>query len=286
MVYRVSKVLNNNTVISRDEDNNEIIITGNGIGYGKHPGMMIDEKEIRNVYEPRSKAFIRRFEKMVNEIPDICFLEAEKIRDLAQMQLGKKLSDNIVLALADHIHFVVGQYKNEDTRVMLLNTEFQKIYSQEYEVALEAVKMIEEDFGIKIREGEASAITFHLVNSEIGNSSNDAIVIATAVEEILNIVKGSLHLEDDDELIDYSRLIIHLKFFVKRILMNETDDENDISALLLNPNEGIYEGIGECLSRIAAYTKETFDHDISETERFYLLIHIARILQKKLKEDK
>lgn len=285
MVYRVSKVLNNNTVISRDEDNNEIIITGNGIGYGKHPGMMVDQKEIRNVYEPRSKAFIRRFEKMVDEIPEICFLEAEKIRELAQNELNKKLSDNIILALADHIHFVIDQYQNDDARVLLLNTEFQKIYSQEYEVALKAVKMIEDDFGMKVREGEASAITFHLVNSEIGNSSNDAILIARSVEEILEIVKTSLHLKDDDEMIDYSRLIIHLKFFVKRILMHETDDETDIS-LLLNPNEGVFEGIGDCLNRISDYTKETFDHEISETERFYLLIHIARILQKKYKEDK
>ena len=285
MVYRVSKVLNNNTVISRDEDNNEIIVTGNGIGYGKHPGMMIDEKDVRNVYVSKSKAFIRRFAKMVNEIPDICFLEAEKIRDLAQKELNKEMSDNIVLALADHINFVVAQYRNDDTRAMLLNTEFQKIYSQEYKVALKAVKMIEEDFGIHVSEGEASAITFHLVNSEIGNSSNDAVLIANSVEDILKIVKESFRLEDDDELVDYSRLIIHLKFFVKRILMHETDDETDIS-LLLNPNEGIYGGISECLNRIADYTKKTFDHKISETERFYLLIHIARILQKKFKEDK
>ena len=191
MVYRVSKVLNNNTVISRDEDNNEIIVTGNGIGYGKHPGMMIDEKDVRNVYVSKSKAFIRRFAKMVNEIPDICFLEAEKIRDLAQKELNKEMSDNIVLALADHINFVVAQYRNDDTRAMLLNTEFQKIYSQEYEVALKAVKMIEEDFGIHVSEGEASAITFHLVNSEIGNSSNDAVLIANSVEDILKIVKES-----------------------------------------------------------------------------------------------
>ena len=285
MVYRVSKVLNNNTVISRDEDNNEIIVTGNGIGYGKHPGMIIDEKEIRNVYVSKSKAFIRRFEKMVNDIPDICFLEAEKIRDLAQDELKKEISENIVLALADHIHFVISQYRNDDTRVMLMNTEFQKIYSKEYEVALKAVKMIEDDFDIRVSEGEASAITFHLVNSEIGNSSNDAVMIARSVEDILNIVKQTLHLEEDDEQIDFSRLIIHLKFFVKRILMHETDDETDIS-LLLNPNEGIYEGISDCLNQIAVYTKKTYDHEISETERFYLLIHIARILQKKLKEDK
>lgn len=285
MVYRVSKVLNNNTVISRDEDNNEIIVTGNGIGYGKHPGMMIDEKEIRNVYVSKSKAFIRRFEKMVNEIPDICFLEAEKIRDLAQDELKKEISENIVLALADHIHFVISQYRNDDTRVMLMNTEFQKIYSKEYEVALKAVKMIEDDFDIRVSEGEASAITFHLVNSEIGNSSNDAVLIARSVKDILNIVKQTLRLEEDDEQIDFSRLIIHLKFFVKRILMHETDDETDIS-LLLNPNEGIYEGISDCLNQIAVYTKKTYDHEISETERFYLLIHIARILQKKLKEDK
>ena len=51
--------------------------------------------------------------------------------------------------------------------------------------------MIEEDFGIHVSEGEASAITFHLVNSETGNSSNDAVLIANSVEDILKI-KGVL----------------------------------------------------------------------------------------------
>ena len=281
MDYRVSKVLNNNTVISRDEDGNEIIVTGNGIGYGKHPGMMIDGSQIRNVYEPRSKAFLKRFEKMISEIPEVCFLEAEKIRDMAESDLKKRLNDNIILALADHIHFVITQYLNDETRAVLMNTEFQKIYAEEYEVAKKAVKMIEKDLDVKLTEGEVSAITFHLVNSEIGSSSNDAVKIAASVKDLLKIIRESFDLDEDDERIDYSRLIIHLKFFLKRVLSDQTEENNDFGTLILNPNEGSFAGISDCLNRITAYMAETYSYQISEAERFYLLIHIARLLQKR-----
>ncbi|MDO4500099.1 MAG: PRD domain-containing protein [Erysipelotrichaceae bacterium] len=281
MNYRVIKVLNNNTVISRDEDDREIVVTGNGIGYGKHYGMVIESSKIRNIYEPRNKAFIRRFEKMVAEIPEICFLEAEKIKGMAEESLNMNLNENLVLTLADHINFTIVQYKNKETRAVLMNTEFQTIYSKEYEISKRAVEMLSRDFAIEISEGEASAITFHIVNSEVGHSSNDAVIIANSVQDILNIVKRNLRCIKDNEEVDFSRLIVHLQFFLKRVINKQTDDASDFGQLLLNPNQGIYEGITDCLNEITEYMAMSFDYKMSETERFYLLIHITRILNTK-----
>lgn len=281
--YRVKKVLNNNTVISEDDDRKEIIITGKGIGYGKYPGAYIDSGEVHNVYVSRSRSFIRRFESMVSDIPEACFLEAEQIRELAEHELNRCLNDNIVLALADHIYFAVQQYKSDQTRVALMNMELRKIYSDEYAVGVKAAKMIEKDFSVRLSEGEASAITFHIVNSEIGNTSNDAFVIARSVEDIMEIVKGTLQMEE--YTVDYSRFIVHLKFFLKRVLTRKCDNTDDFGQLLLNPREEIFTGITECISRIAEYMVKTFDYEISEAERFYLLIHIARILQSRIKEN-
>lgn len=43
--YVIKKVLNNNVVISENEDKKEIIIMGSGIGFGKHVHDLVDSKK-------------------------------------------------------------------------------------------------------------------------------------------------------------------------------------------------------------------------------------------------
>ena len=56
MAYRVSKVLNNNTVISRDEDNNEIIVTGQDA----------DDTNLVNIYEGKQTMTV--YKNLANEV--------------------------------------------------------------------------------------------------------------------------------------------------------------------------------------------------------------------------
>ncbi len=73
-------------------------------------------------------------------------------------------------------------------------------------------------------------------------------------------------------------MIIHLKFFLKRVLTNKTHNEQ-FGQLLLNPDEGAFKGIANCLNAINEYMIKTYEHTLNETERVYLLIHIARVVQ-------
>lgn len=277
--YKVIKVLNNNVVISKDEQNQDVIVTGNGIGYGVREGYIIPAERINRVYEAKSKKFVNQFSTLLNEIPYECFEVAVDIKEMAEIDLHQQLKTNIILALADHISLALDQYKKGNSRTILISSEMQQFYSAEYKIGLKAKKMIEERFEIQCDPAEADAITFHLVNAQISGRSDDVIRIMKSIRDILDIMQDTLNIEVLEDSMDYSRMIIHLKFFLKRVLAHDVHDDDQFGPLMINSNEGSFAGITLCLERISDYVKQTYDYDITESEKVYLLIHIARNIQ-------
>ena len=50
-MYRIIKVLNNNAILALDQEKKrEIILLGNGIGFGKHPGEEIKMIQSAKIY--------------------------------------------------------------------------------------------------------------------------------------------------------------------------------------------------------------------------------------------
>lgn len=47
---KIIKVINNNVVSALDDDGEEIIVMGKGIGYGKKPGTLVDESRIEKKF--------------------------------------------------------------------------------------------------------------------------------------------------------------------------------------------------------------------------------------------
>lgn len=279
MVYRIHKILNNNAVLSSDENGNEVIITGNSVGFGMHVGGSVYEKKINRIYVPQSKGFVHRFSSLINEIPYECFDEAEDIKEMAEEMLHQELNQNLIIALADHISFAITQYHDGEHSRVLMNEEIERIYPDEFKTGKAAVKMIEKRFGVKCVVEEVGAFAFHIVNAEMTGKSDDVTKIMQSIQDILDIVRRTMNITIGEDSMDYSRMIIHLKFFLKRVITGNTHDGEEFGPLLLNPNEGAFAGITKCLNEISTYMKETFNYDMTETERVYLLIHIARVMQ-------
>lgn len=278
-VYKVIKVLNNNVVTSKDETGQDVIVTGNGIGYGVKAGFQIPAERINRVYEAKSQKFVNRFSTLLNEIPYECFEAAVDIKEQAEVQLRQQLKTNLILALADHISLILDQYKRGEQRTILMSTEMQQFYSLEYKIGIKAKKMVEERFGILCDPAEVSAFTFHIVNAEMTGRSDDAARIMQSIRDILDVIQKSLGIVIPEDSMDYSRMIIHLKFFLKRVLSNDVHDDEQFGPLMINTNEGSFAGIAQCLDEISVYVKRTYDYDITESEKVYLLIHIARNIQ-------
>lgn len=276
--YVIKKILNNNVVISQDSERREVIVMGSGIGFGRHVRDVIDQKDILKVYALHNNAFENRFKTLADEIPFECFQLTEKIIAYCEARLPQKLRDGLILALADHIHFAVQQVKSGEQRVPLMNEEIRRLYWDEYEAGLEAVKMINDFYKIELLPYEAASIAFHLINSELNYNESDMNVILKGTSQILQIIEDTLGMKLDEASQAYARLVIHLKYFMRRVIIEHEDYKDEFTSALFDETDEQFIRINQCLINIGAYLKDTYGYALDGAERVYLIIHIARVL--------
>ncbi len=276
--YLIKKVLNNNVVISENANHKEVIVMGSGIGFGKHVHDVVDNKKILKIYELRNNAYKNRFEELLEEIPFECFELTEEIIDYASEELHQTFKDGLILTLADHINFAVTQNKKHETRVTLASEEIRMFYKDEYRVASHAVDMINEFYHIQLETSEATTIAYHLIMGSTNQNAEDINVIVQGTKDILKIIENSLGIKLDPSRQGYNRLLIHLKYFMKRVIVDKQTSSDTFETALFNENDERFIRISKCLDEIQKYLKESYDYELDSAERLYLIIHITRIL--------
>ena len=274
--YRINKILNNNA-IEILENGTEIIIIGNGVGFNHKVNDYITMKENYKLYTLQNNLLKIQFKALLNEIPFKCIELTQEIIDMAKTDLNRNFNQGLLVSLSDHINFVSKNYLKGYGSYSLVSEEIKRFYHEEYEVGLKALDLINRYYQINLTKKEASAIAFHLINAEFNNNVSKTTSILKSIDDILNIIEANLGLELQEDSLYYSRLVIHLKFFMQRVIKGESDDEN-FEKLIISAKSDINKKIGITLDSIERYLNEEFDYVLSEAERFYLLVHISRII--------
>ena len=274
--YRINKILNNNA-IEILENGTEIIIIGNGVGFNHKVNDYITMKENYKLYTLQNNLLKIQFKALLNEIPFKCIELTQEIIDMAKTDLNRNFNQGLLVSLSDHINFVSKNYLKGYGSYSLVSEEIKRFYHEEYEVGLKALDLINRYYQINLNKKEASAIAFHLINAEFNNNLSKTTSILKSIDDILNIIEANLGLELPEDSLYYSRLVIHLKFFMQRVIKGESDDEN-FEKLIISAKSDINKKIGITLDSIERYLNEEFDYVLSEAERFYLLVHISRII--------
>ena len=274
--YRINKILNNNA-IEILENGTEIIIIGNGVGFNHKVNDYITMKENYKLYTLQNNLLKIQFKALLNEIPFKCIELTQEIIDMAKTDLNRNFNQGLLVSLSDHINFVSKNYLKGYGSYSLVSEEIKRFYHEEYEVGLKALDLINRYYQINLNKKEASAIAFLLINAEFNNNVSKTTSILKSIDDILNIIEANLGLELPEDSLYYSRLVIHLKFFMQRVIKGESDDEN-FEKLLISAKSDINKKIGITLDSIERYLNEEFDYVLSEAERFYLLVHISRII--------
>ena len=102
---QVIKRINNNVAVCLDQNNDELVAFGKGIGYPKTPYELTDLSKIKmTFYRIDSRNF-----KLIKEIPESVLEVSTDIVQQAQNILNQDLSQNILFSLADHINFAIDQ---------------------------------------------------------------------------------------------------------------------------------------------------------------------------------
>ena len=271
-MYQVLKILNNNTILAK-EGNNEIIILAKGIGFGKKVN---DHFEI----PPQAKKYMMqknyqakdKLKKVIDYInPVYLEIAAEIIKEATNK--FQKVNHDILIPLADHIHFTI---KRMDENIMPSNPftyDIRLLFPDEYEVALKSKEIIKSFINKEINNDEVSFITLHIHSAISSNKVGESMEAARIVHESIIKLQTDLNVKIDIESISYARLMNHIKFLIIRLNTNE-QLQMDISEFTKDKFSFAYEQA----IRMCDNLSKVLHKELPESEVGYLALHLERIL--------
>ena len=250
------KVFNNNAVSVVMPDGREAILVGNGLGFGRRPGDVIDKNRVSKVYYVQNE-LQTKFLKMLDNVT------------LQVMQAAERIS------LVDHISFALERVEKGTFLPNLVLSETRMLYPKEYAVGQRALELVRQFCGVQLPEDEAGYIALHLVaGAADGALAYDTVKFVMAVKEI---ICDTYHCTFEEESLETIRLTVHLKFLAARILRHtpwqDAGLESMYTVLLQRDSRNEV-----CLQRINAYLRQEFDYELDHQEQVYLLIHLTKIV--------
>lgn len=275
----INKILNNNVIVSVDENNNEVIAMGKGIAFKKKCGEEIPNEIIDKIYILSSKDMSNKFQELLADIPLEHMNLSDEIIDYAKITLGKNLNDSIYISLTDHVYTAINRFSEGVLVKNALLWEVKRFYKDEFKLGMKALDMIENRFDVRLPDDEAGFIALHIVNAQLDENLPVVYDITKVMQEISNIVKYYFSITFDEDSVYYYRFITHLKFFAQRLFNdNEYKDEQDDG--LLDVIKVKYAPGYACVQKITNFIAEKYTYNLSDEEQLYLTIHITKIVHE------
>ena len=288
---RISKILNNNLVLSRTAKNEEIIVKGLGIGFHAKRGDKIDESLIEKIFYPENHQNSVQIQQYLLSIPEEYLNFVQKFVDkIKEKDTDLHLNNSIYLSLSDHLMGTVDRFRNGISLKNVLLLDIQQLYKKEYEYGLEMIDEINQAFRVQLPVDEAGLIALPFVNAEEGQQNNDNYQIALIVNQVQEIVKNYFSdITFNESSLYYQRFLTHLKYFAQRYLHKELQYDED-ETLFQIIQEQCREAYG-CVKLIYLMMEEKYHYALSKEEMMYLSIHIqtnvdkSRAAAKKAEKD-
>lgn len=272
-MYRISKVLNHNTVIAVSvEDNQEYLIMAKGIGFGKKVTERIELPEDASVYslkETTNRGNAREMAQSISpeylEIANIVLNEAEKEFE--------QIDRNILFPMADHIEYAVKRIRNHEAISNPLTADIRLLFYTEYKVALCVVPVLKTRMGIDMDEDEVGYIALHVHTAIEKEELSQAMQMAQAVRDCVEYVESVLHKKLNMMSLSYNRLMNHIRYMVARGLNGEE--------IKLNMNDYMEVKFPKEFA-MARNVCDQLGHNLhcefTEAEIGYLAMHLQRVL--------
>lgn len=273
---KIERIINNNIVLTR-QYGKEMVVMGRGLGFGKRAGEAVDEDRIEKKYIFATSENLKHYIEVLSDVDFTNIQVINRIIDIAQERIGKKLNNSLTLSLTDHINFALQRYERGIQIENALLWEIRKFYPLEYGIGIKALELIDKELGVSFKEDEAGFIALHVINAEQDGEGEyrSTCRFPKMLRDILSIVRYSMAIEIDEDSLAYERFVVHLKFFCDRVLNKKSLDVKDKELLSMVRNN--FRKEFKCAQRIAKAVQKDYNMDISEYEEMYLALHIRRL---------
>lgn len=276
-MYRITKVLNHNTVIGVKEDTNkEYLIMGKGIGFGKKITERIETNGSETIYSLQDSTERGKAKKLATSVDPICLEIASEVLDEAE-RVFQKIDRNILFPLADHIEYAVKRMQKREKISNPLTDDIRILFYKEYKVADMVRPIIQKHLGVEMDEDEVGYVALHIHSAIQDENVSQAMQMARAVRECITLVEKEVGKPIDVLSLSYNRLMNHVRNMVARAMNNEE--------LKLNMND--YMGIKfpqafETAKYICGQVEEMLKCPLCDAEIGYLAMHIERVTSDEL----
>lgn len=274
---RITRIFNNSVVLAVDDQGNEKMVLGKGIGFNNKVNDPIEDHKIEKTFVLETSAKRQEFEQAM-QITSAQNIElTKKVMECAEQDLQVTFDDTVFIGLLDHISYALQRVKQKDCLKNALLWEIKKFYHKEFIAAMHSLDLIEIEEGLRLGEDEAGFIAMHFVNGQ-QNSQNEAttFIDTQVIQDILNIIKFHFKMDLDETTVNFNRFIIHLRYLLQRI-HTPHEDKNPMENELFEQVWRKYQDTYQCVKKICIYLESRLQVIINNQEVLYLMLHINRL---------
>ena len=272
-MYRIIKVLNNNGIlVYHNETGRELILMGNGVGFGKKPTQQIEDMPGAKVYSLVTRQKQQSVLKVVNGIQPGFIEAAGRIIEEAE-KVFSEVNHEILLPMADHIALAAKRAKENRQIPNPFTPDIRVLFSKEYTVAMRGRDIIREMMGYEISDDEVGFLTLH-IHAGLSDEQVSVTLDTTRIinEGIRMIEKGFSRKLQEDSLA-YTRLMSHLYYMVARTRNGESTKVDFNDFIFTN-----YPETGRVAEMVCSYMGNGLKKPVAKEEIGFLAIHIQRVI--------
>ena len=271
-MYRISKVLNHNTIIGiQEEDHQEYLIMAKGIGFGKKVTERVELPDEVSMYSLKETTRRGSASKLARSIPPEYLEVADLVLQEAERVFGK-IDQSVLFPMADHIEYAVKRIQSGETISNPLTEDIKVLFYSEFKVAETLKTILRERLQIEIDDHEVGYVALH-IHSAIGDEKvSVAMQTARAVRECIDMIEKATGKPIDVLSLSYNRLMNHMKYMVARASTGEKLNL-DMNEYMLDQYPQAY----KVATDICKNLEGCIGHKLDETETGYLAMHIQRV---------
>lgn len=275
-MYRVIKVLNNNSVlVFNEERKKEYILLGNGIGFGKKTSERFEKIENSKVYSLVTRQKKQSAIKAVNGINPIYIEATAKIINNAEKEFST-INRGILIPLADHISLAIERAKDNVQFDNPLNSDIKMTFSKEFDIALKGRDILKNITGYELSESEVGFIALHIHSGITGSHIQDTLNITNMINHCMSIIDENYKTEIIKDSLGYNRLKSYIYYIISRVIKNE-DVDIDINEFIKIQ----YPKASNVSYEVCSYMEKMLNKEIIKNEQGLLAIHIQRAINIK-----
>ncbi|WP_282920242.1 PRD domain-containing protein [Ignavigranum ruoffiae] len=277
---KIIQSLNQNAVLVRNQANEEIILTGRGIGFAKKVGDTVDEDKISKVYQCEYTSEQKIIVDAIKEIPEDILLITEDLLTHVEDMLGEQFIPFTSITFASHLYHALARSKDAKHSNLSLQTEFKHIFPREYQAAIFSIRYLKEKYDLFLDDLEVSFLILHFLNgSKKATNLSSMLEIGKIIGEIIVIIEDNLPGPLDKENLFYDRFILHLRYFLIRKMNGQQSNDSQMGEL--------YQFVSHKFSKAQAIVEKVcqvlakdYQLAVEDSEKLYLTLHIQRLIDE------